>query len=231
MFFCYSRFLSYNTRLKPLVWREEGSTAKEHIRRLLLTRLHYRLFNLSLYLAVLHPGINHLFDPLIQPVKLPWFPLQELLLRRKKYTTQSVFTNSLEISWNLTVSYTAMCLIVLLTELAITTECNDIRWCAGWVCLFVLLLTIWNLRIQVSITKSRTGAWRVRCVGLVVLWQCFQGNQTSSIETCPNSIPALRLLQHGPPQTSRTPRYRENAIQLGGLKFKGPYTTTICEVA
>ena len=97
------------------------------------------------------------------------------------------------------------------------------------ICTFTDYMKLENTGI--SITKSRTGAWRVRCVGLVVLWQCFQGNQTSCIETCPNSIPALHLLQHGPPQTSRTPRYRENAIQLGGLKFKGPYTTTICEVA
>ena len=45
--------------------------------------LHYRLFSLSLYLAVLHPGINHLFNPLIQPV--------QLLLLPQKYTTQSLY--------------------------------------------------------------------------------------------------------------------------------------------
>ena len=97
LFFCYSHILHCNTRSR---W-EERSTAKEHVRRLLLTHLHYRLFNQSLYLAVLHPVINHIFDPLIQPVKLPWFPLQELLLRRKN-TQVRVYTNSLEISWNIT---------------------------------------------------------------------------------------------------------------------------------
>ena len=96
--------LCINTRPNPLVRWEEGSTAKEHVSKLLLNRVHYRLFNLSLYLAVLHPGINHLFNPLIQPVKLPWFPLQELLLRRKS-TQRRVYTNSLEISWNLTIFY------------------------------------------------------------------------------------------------------------------------------
>ena len=53
--------------------------------------LHYRLFNLSLYLAVLYPGINHLFNPLIKLVKLPWFPLQELLLQLGKYTTRRLY--------------------------------------------------------------------------------------------------------------------------------------------
>ena len=85
-------FSVYNTRPNPLVRGEEGSTAKEHVSKLLLNRVHYRLFKLSLYLAVLHPGINHLFNPLIQPVKLLWFRLQELLLRRKIHNAESIRT-------------------------------------------------------------------------------------------------------------------------------------------
>ena len=61
-------------------------------------RLHYRLFSLSLYLA-------HLFNPRIQPVKLPWFPLQELKLRRK-YTTQSLY-EELRNMMNLSTAWTA----------------------------------------------------------------------------------------------------------------------------
>ena len=57
-------FSYYNTPPKPSVRREEGWTAKSSPPTL-------GLFNLSLYLAVLHPEINHLFPPLIQPVKLP----------------------------------------------------------------------------------------------------------------------------------------------------------------
>ena len=57
------RYSSTSAWFGEKVWWEEGSTAKEHVRRLLLIHLHYRLFSLSLYLAVLHPGINHLFPP------------------------------------------------------------------------------------------------------------------------------------------------------------------------
>ena len=103
MFSCYSRFLYYNTRPNPLVRWEEGSTAKEHVGRLPLNRLET--------LEIIPPKsasrcITSWNKPSIQP-SYPTCQVALILTSRiatmTKNTQRRVYTNSLEISWNLTV--------------------------------------------------------------------------------------------------------------------------------
>ena len=94
LFSCYSYIpFLYNTRPNPLVRGEEGSTAKEQV---IDHRVHYRLFNLSLYLAVFLEN-----KPSIQPSNPT---CQAALISTSRITTTTentqrrVCPNSLEIS-------------------------------------------------------------------------------------------------------------------------------------
>ena len=81
--------------------------------------------------AVLHPRINHLFDPLI---KLPWFPLQELLLWRKGSLYEQ-FRNKLKSNTGF-LHFS----VVLFAENTIKYCWLHIKYCNIWVSISAVIL-------------------------------------------------------------------------------------------